>query len=65
MPEVANPCIRHCCLNEQNICLGCYRTLDDILSWHQATDDQKRQMLQQARQRQASAKSLVTKPQSD
>ncbi|GLT20073.1 hypothetical protein GCM10007938_38560 [Vibrio zhanjiangensis] len=31
--DVPSPCVRMCCLDEKNICLGCYRTLDEILEW--------------------------------
>lgn len=33
---VASPCRRQCCLDEQDICLGCGRTLQDILDWSTA-----------------------------
>ncbi|MGI1945785.1 DUF1289 domain-containing protein [Shewanella glacialipiscicola] len=28
-----NPCIGRCCLDQQDICLGCFRHLDEILAW--------------------------------
>lgn len=31
--EVASPCRRQCCLDDQDICLGCGRTLQEILDW--------------------------------
>ncbi|MDN3685302.1 DUF1289 domain-containing protein [Vibrio sinaloensis] len=27
-----NPCVRNCCLNERDICLGCGRTLQEIFA---------------------------------
>ncbi|MCT7940280.1 MULTISPECIES: DUF1289 domain-containing protein [Shewanella] len=39
--DVVSPCIRHCSLDEQDICLGCHRTLDEILGWHTMTNEQK------------------------
>lgn len=36
-----SPCIRQCCLNEQDICVGCYRTLNEIVSWSASSDQQK------------------------
>ncbi|EKO3888762.1 DUF1289 domain-containing protein [Vibrio metschnikovii] len=32
-----SPCNRHCCLDENDICLGCFRTLNDILKWQSST----------------------------
>ncbi|MFZ1295916.1 MAG: DUF1289 domain-containing protein, partial [Pseudomonadales bacterium] len=29
----ASPCIRHCTLDEADICIGCGRSLQDILDW--------------------------------
>jgi len=38
---VASPCIRHCCLDDNDICLGCFRTLDEIKDWQSKTDSEK------------------------
>uniref|UniRef100_UPI00403F2127 DUF1289 domain-containing protein n=1 Tax=Pseudomonas sp. TMP9 TaxID=3133144 RepID=UPI00403F2127 len=38
---IVSPCRRQCCLDDQDICLGCGRTLQDILDWSKA--DQPRQ----------------------
>ena len=42
---VASPCIRNCCLDDDDICLGCYRSLDEILLWGGASDDEKMEVL--------------------
>ena len=31
-----SPCVRNCCLDDADVCLGCGRKLDEILEWHQA-----------------------------
>ncbi|POC29789.1 DUF1289 domain-containing protein [Vibrio vulnificus] len=36
-----NPCIRHCCLNEEDVCLGCGRHLNEILGWTQSNAAQQ------------------------
>jgi predicted Fe-S protein YdhL (DUF1289 family) len=54
MSELINshsPCIRNCCLNEDDICLGCYRSLDEILIWSQANDIKKREILMKSQER--------------
>jgi len=43
--EVASPCVRSCCLDNADICLGCYRSLDEILSWSKAPAEEKRAIL--------------------
>jgi predicted Fe-S protein YdhL (DUF1289 family) len=38
---IASPCINNCTLNEDDICLGCGRLIDEITDWHDANDEQK------------------------
>lgn len=40
-----SPCIRMCCLDDSDTCLGCGRLLAEILRWHRADDDDKRAIL--------------------
>ena len=47
-----SPCVRNCCLNDDDICLGCFRSLDEIMSWSEAGDQERRVILQNAQQRQ-------------
>jgi predicted Fe-S protein YdhL (DUF1289 family) len=28
-----SPCIRQCCLDDNDICIGCFRSLNEILNW--------------------------------
>ena len=44
MTTISSPCVRRCCLNEQNICLGCFRSLDEICAW-QKLDQQQRDLV--------------------
>ncbi|HET7921441.1 MAG TPA: DUF1289 domain-containing protein [Gammaproteobacteria bacterium] len=48
-----SPCVRNCCLNEQEICLGCGRSLDEIRDWGEAEDAVRRQILARAEARRA------------
>jgi predicted Fe-S protein YdhL (DUF1289 family) len=38
---VASPCNRVCTLNDDSVCLGCGRTLDDITRWSTMTEADK------------------------
>lgn len=40
--KVDSPCVRNCCLDEQDICLGCNRTIEEIINWGNSTEDEKR-----------------------
>ncbi|WP_162083412.1 DUF1289 domain-containing protein [Sulfuriferula nivalis] len=42
---IPSPCIRNCCLNEEDVCLGCFRHIDEIVNWGAAGDDERRQVL--------------------
>jgi predicted Fe-S protein YdhL (DUF1289 family) len=38
---VESPCVRNCCLDDQDMCLGCFRMLDEILIWSTASSKQQ------------------------
>ena len=50
--EVASPCVRNCCLDEQDICLGCNRHIDEIMAWRKLGNEEKQSVLIQCEQRQ-------------
>jgi predicted Fe-S protein YdhL (DUF1289 family) len=49
--QIASPCVRQCCLDQQDICLGCHRSLDEILAWHTMDQQQKSALLETLQQR--------------
>ena len=49
--DVPSPCIRNCTLNEEDLCVGCLRTLDEITNWQSATDEQRLQILENVAER--------------
>ena len=49
--EVASPCIRNCCLNENDVCLGCFRHVDEITEWGAATNSRRDSILDNAKNR--------------
>lgn len=53
-----SPCISVCVLDENNICIGCYRSADEITDWFMASDDQKREVLRRARERMQESTSI-------
>lgn len=38
---VASPCVRNCCLDQHEICLGCFRTLREITQWTYLSETEK------------------------
>lgn len=53
--RVQSPCVRQCCLDDETlVCLGCLRTLDEIMAWGEASDEERLRILEAvARRRQA------------
>ena len=43
--DVESPCVRNCCLDNADICVGCHRTLEEILAWGNASEVEKNQIL--------------------
>jgi predicted Fe-S protein YdhL (DUF1289 family) len=48
---VQSPCVRNCCLNEDDICLGCFRSLAEITRWGAVDNRLKEDILVRAKQR--------------
>jgi len=44
-PTIVKPCIRQCCLDKEDICMGCFRSLNDMKIWYKASMEEKSQML--------------------
>ncbi len=49
--EPLSPCVSVCLLDEMNICVGCYRSADEITDWFMASAEQKREILRRTQQR--------------
>lgn len=56
--KLVNPCVRNCCLDEAEVCMGCFRSLEEILAWHGATRDERQEILRRCAQR----KQLMQRP---
>jgi len=46
-----SPCVRNCCLNGDDVCVGCGRTLEDIRHWTAFTPEQRTHALKAAKKR--------------
>ncbi|MEZ5503676.1 MAG: DUF1289 domain-containing protein [Halioglobus sp.] len=47
-PEPKSPCIPVCALDENDICIGCFRSADEITDWFMASGEEKREILERA-----------------
>lgn len=46
-----SPCVRNCCLDNNDICLGCFRSLEEIRQWSQADEAIRQYFLMNATRR--------------
>ena len=60
---VPSPCISVCRMDDSGgLCLGCFRTLDEIVQWGRASDADKRAVWQRITQRAGIAPAASTFP---
>lgn len=56
-PRPESPCVRKCTLDRDDICVGCFRSIDEICAWGGASESRRREILQNtARRRQGKIK---------
>ena len=48
---VESPCIDDCCLNDDDICLGCFRSREEIMKWREISNHERIAILKNAQQR--------------
>lgn len=49
-----SPCVRKCTLNEQDMCLGCGRMLNEITTWTSYSEKRRTEIMKNCVQRIAS-----------
>lgn len=49
--KVRSPCVSVCALDENDVCIGCHRTGDEILRWTQMSNDERREVLRKVAKR--------------
>jgi predicted Fe-S protein YdhL (DUF1289 family) len=54
--EIESPCIGVCQLDERQICKGCFRAMDEIMAWRDASRETRLIILRAATQRKSSNK---------
>lgn len=43
--NISSPCIHICQFDENEVCLGCYRTKSEIVRWMQLTENERLQIM--------------------
>lgn len=49
--DIVSPCIRNCCLDDHDICVGCGRSLSEIARWSTSNNSEKQFILSAAAER--------------
>jgi predicted Fe-S protein YdhL (DUF1289 family) len=44
--RVRSPCVSVCALDENDVCIGCHRTGDEILRWTTMSNNERREVLE-------------------
>ncbi len=44
--RVPSPCVSICALDENDVCVGCQRTGDEITQWPRMSDEERRAVLE-------------------
>ena len=50
-PGPSSPCIKLCTLDRAGVCIGCYRSLDEIARWTTMSVAERRGVLEAAQRR--------------
>lgn len=40
-----SPCVKNCCLNNLDVCMGCGRTLTEITGWRGMSEEQRQAVM--------------------
>ncbi len=51
---IKSPCIHVCTLDEDKICMGCYRSVEEIRGWFRFSDEEKKKILENSEKRRRS-----------
>ena len=53
--EIRSPCISVCVLDDNDICMGCFRSAQEVTDWFMASDEEKRAILVRVEERREKA----------
>jgi len=54
-----SPCVRNCCLDSDDLCLGCFRYIDEIVAWRSYSDQEKQKITVLCQKRQENKNSKI------
>ena len=57
---VKSPCVAVCALDENDVCIGCYRTGDEIMHWGTMDNNETIKVLENVSEREKASGNLMT-----
>lgn len=57
---IKSPCVAVCALDEHDVCIGCYRTGDEITHWGTMDNNEKVAVLENVSEREKASGNLLT-----
>lgn len=59
---IDSPCVRNCCLDDDDVCLGCFRSILEIMKWGEADEAERKCILDLAENRRRARMRTFEKP---
>ena len=56
---IKSPCVHICCLDEKDICLGCYRSCDEICKWGAMNNDERTDVMKKVAEREQESGNMM------
>jgi predicted Fe-S protein YdhL (DUF1289 family) len=56
---IKSPCVNICCLDEKDICLGCYRSCDEICKWGAMNNEQRKNVMKKVAEREQDSGNIM------
>lgn len=53
--KVRSPCVSICALDDNDLCVGCYRSGDEIMRWSQMSNNERGEVLKKVAERERKA----------
>lgn len=58
-PAVDSPCVYICALDDNDICMGCYRSGEEITHWGRYSNAEKREVMERVGQRERASGNFI------
>lgn len=56
---IKSPCVSICCLDDNDICLGCFRSCDEICKWGAMSNDERKDVMQKVAEREQDSGNMM------